>query len=216
MLCLVQKASEEVNREAPGQFKTCKCFYRDKDQCYYNDIFQNCQGIMKKYEKDSHGDPANPINEQISGLFFSATMHKSSGQPLSHSIYGNRRVKIQPWQLMNENTNLYFADFYCIRDRHWVQLVLAKNHTDADDTCSQLLTKLNKCENPFLQIYPTDPTTIRVTTGVAVEVFYTHDVNLPDFGINNMSCLQTVMTRGAGKSTMGGKEKKKYCWKCKL
>ena len=216
MLLLLEKASTFVRCEAPGQFKMCKCFYRDKDQCYYKNIFQNCQGIMKKYEKDSHGDPANPINEQISGLFFSATMHKSSGQPLSQSIYGNTRVKIQPWQLMNENTNLYFADFYCINKRHWVQLVLAENQTETDDTCSQLLIKLDKYKNPFLYISKTDPKTIRVTTGSAMEVFYTHDVNLKAFGFNNTGDLENVVTRGPGKSSMGGKEKKKGCYKCNL
>ena len=208
MLCLVQKASEEVNREAPGQFKTCKCFYRDKDQCYYNDIFQNCQGIMKKYEKDCHGGPANPINEQISGLFFSATMDRNYGRPLNHSIFGNTRVKIQPWQLMNENTNLYFADFYCINKIHWVQLVLAENRTEIDDTCSQLLIKLDKYKNPFLYISKTDPKTIYVTTGASMEMFYTHDVNLPAFGINNMStiCYDTIF-RQAYKGRKEGEEK---------
>ena len=215
MLRLLEKASTFVRYDVSGQVKPCPYFYRDKDQCYYKNIFENCEGVMKKYEKDCHGDPANPINEQISGLFFSATMDESSGQPLRQSIYGNTRVKIQPWQLMNENTNLYFADFYCINKTHWVQLVLAENQTEIDDTCSQLLIKLDKYKNPFLYISKTDPKTIHVTTGATMEVFYTHDVNLPAFGFNNTGDLEYVRTRGPGKSSMGGK-KKKGCSKCNL
>ena len=227
MECLTGKASDFTlpsNRflflglglQGEREFEICTCFYRDKDQWYYNHIFENCDGIMKKYQKDCHGDPANPINEQISGLFFSATMHERYGGPLSQSTFGDRRVEIQPSKLLNENTNLYFADFYCIYRRHWVLLVLAENRTEVDDTCSQLLIKLDKYKNPFLYISKTDPMTMHVATGVAVEVFYTHDINLPACGINNTGCVVSVMPSGPGKSTMGGKEKKKGCSICTL
>ena len=213
MVLLYQKASLCVST---ARFKPCTDFYRDKNQDYYNYIFDKRQGIMEKYEKDSHGDPANPINGQISGLFFSATMDRLRGGPLRESIFGDRRVKLQPSLLLNENTNLYFADFYCINTAHWVQLALAENSTKTDDMCRKLLIPLDKYQNPFLYISKDDPKTIHVTTGVAVEVFYTHDVNLKACGIPNKNCIETVMSRGPGGSRIGGIKKKEYCLTCNI
>ena len=65
-----------------------------------------------------------------------------------------------------------------IHDKHRVQLVLSKSHSKADVTCSKLLVKLDKYKNPFLYISKTDPKNIYGTTGIAVDVFYTHDVRL--------------------------------------
>ena len=213
MVLLAQKASSCAGTAG---FRTCTYFYRDKNQDYYNYIFDKRQGIMEKYEKDSHGDPANPINAQISGLFFSATMDRLRGGPLRESIFGDRRVKLQPSLLLNENVNLYFADFYCINKTHWVQLALAENGTKADELCRKLLIQLDKYKNPFLYISKADTKSIQVTTGVAVEVFYTHDVNLPACGIPNKYCIENVMSRGPGGSRIGGIKKKEYCLTCNI
>ena len=158
-----------------GQMNTCTFFYIDIGQDSYNYIFSKRDGIIEKYEKDCDGDPANPINGQISGLTFTASTEKIEGS-LHPSKSEDKRIGIVPSHLLTENTNLYFSSLYSCDDQHWVQLVLCKNRSKADVTCSKLLIKLNKYNNPFLYISKTDPKIIKGTTGVDVEVFYTHDV----------------------------------------
>ena len=197
-----------------NRFRECTYFHRDNSQDYYNYIFDKRDGIMEKYEKDCHGDPANPINAQISGLFFSATTGKMyGGRP---SIFGDKRVKIEPHLLFNDNTNLYFADFYCIYSAHCIQLVVTENQTQVDETCRKLLIKLNKYDNPFLYISKDDPKIITVTITAPVEVFYTHDINLQRCGINksNKSSIETAPNTGS--SRIGGQRKNPKCTICNI
>ena len=135
---------------------------------------------MEKYEKESDGDTANPINGQISGLSFRASTDEIHDRFMSFSISDVKRVGILPNKILNENTNLYFASFY--DDKVCVHLVLTENRTKADNTCSMFLHKLDKYKNPFLYISKTDPQTVNVTTGVDIQVFYTNDVNLGAVG----------------------------------
>ena len=213
MIILATKASDFV---LGSLFTQCTHFYRDKSKDYFEYIFDKRDGIMEKYEKDCHGDPANPINGQISGLFFSATMDKIHGGPLQcPSIYGDRRIIIQPNLLFNENTNLYFADFYCIKRRygqspHWVQLAIAENHTQVDETSRRLLTKLDRYKNPFLY-FSISNRLVYVTSGASVEVFYTADVDLHACGV---TLLESVECRG--NSSIGGKEKNPSCSVCNI
>ena len=212
MIILATKASDFAQGNL---FTTCTYFYRDKSKDYYEYVYGKREGIMEKYEKDCHGDPANPINGQISGLFFSATMDKIYGGPLRcPSIFGEIRVKIEPGLLLNDNTNLYFADFYCIYRSHWVQLVIAENHTPADETCRKLLIKLNKYDNPFLYISFNDRK-IKVlhSMHVSVEVFYTADVNLKSYTTDNISFESIECT---GHSRISGKKKNQNCLKCNI
>ena len=210
MKTLAQKASQLIRKN----YQKCTHFYRDKGQEYYDYIFDKRDGIMEKYEKDSHGDPANPINGQISGLFFNATMNKICGGPRSGSIFGEKRVKIKPYLLLNEHKNLYFADFYCIKTAHWVQLAIATKYTKEDETCRRLLTKLDKYDNPFLYISKSKPKFISVTTDVLVEVFYADNVNLISCGIEDQDDLETVQS--SGYSRIDGIAKNECCPVCNL
>ena len=159
------------------QMEICTSFYRDISQDSYNYVFNKRDGTMEKYEKDCDGDPANPINGQISGVSFTASTENTE-ECLRPPKLGNKRVRIHPSHILNENTNLYFSSSYSCDGQHLVQLALCKNRSKADVTCSRLLIKLNKYKNPFLYISKTDPKIIKGTTGVDVEVFYTHDVKL--------------------------------------
>ena len=170
-----KEATKLIRSKSLGKMETCTSFYTDISQESYNYVFNKRDGIMEKYEKESDREPANPINGQISGLTFRASIENMEGalHPLKSE---EKRIGIVPSHLFNENTNLYFASFYSCDDQHWVQLVLCKNRSKADVTCSKLLIKLNKYNNPFLYLSKTDPKIIKGTTGVDVEVFYTHDV----------------------------------------
>ena len=170
-----KEATELIRSKSLGKMETCTSFYTDISQESYNYVFNKRDGIMEKYEKESDREPANPINGQISGLTFRASIENMEGalHPLKSE---EKRIGIVPSHLFNENTNLYFSSSYSCDDQHWVQLVLCKNRSKADVTCSKLLIKLNKYNNPFLFISKTDSKIIKGTTGVDVEVFYTHDV----------------------------------------
>ena len=172
------------------QMDICTSFHRDISQDSYNYVFTIRDGTMEKYEKESDGDPANHINGQICGVAFRASTENTEGY-LHPPKLSNKRVRIHPSHILNENTNLYFSSFYSCDDKGMVQLVLCKNRSKADVTCSKLLIKLNKYKNPFLFISKTDPKIIKGTTGVDVEVFYTHDVKLRHSGIYRSSFMSS-------------------------
>lgn len=60
-------------------------------------------------------------------------------------------MTIPAGHLFNENTHLYFADFYCMYSAyHYVVLVLAPRGSQGDAFCSARLPLLNPQNNPFL------------------------------------------------------------------
>ena len=75
---LAKEASTFVRIKTWGQMETCTFFYRDISQDSYNYVFEKRDETMEKYEKDCDGDPANPINGQISGVSFSTSMENYS------------------------------------------------------------------------------------------------------------------------------------------
>ena len=130
----------------------CKWVYRNQAGSYFTSILENQAGLMKVVMKDQSGDPRSPINGKLSGLFFMAK--NENGQPQANSPFGPFRLQIPSTVLLEETTNLYFTDFYCMQGQaHYVTLVACKPDSDADQFCRDKLLKLavdDKVQNPFL------------------------------------------------------------------
>jgi hypothetical protein len=104
---------------------------------------------MEKYIKDDNGHSSSPINGknllnwhlfqlnlgEIRGLFFSGQL--VHGKFPEKSPFGDTLFYINPNVLFSpENTNLYFADFYCTGKFHYVTVVLCRKNSSTDMYCS--------------------------------------------------------------------------------
>ena len=190
----------------------CQSFYRDKRVGHFTN---NQMGIIEVYLKDTNGDPANPINEMLSGIFFSASMDRKTGYPPVTSIYGSERISVLPRVLLDHNlANLYFSDFYCFNRSasHYVLLVITWKHTEADRICENKLEKINKYNNPFLWINPHGY--VMVTSKVWVEVFFTNNIRMIDLLNEGMACISRCIYDK--KSSRGPKSKNTDCKECNI
>ncbi|GMS99638.1 hypothetical protein PENTCL1PPCAC_21813, partial [Pristionchus entomophagus] len=125
--------------------------YRCKPKMYWDNIHHNCFGVMEKYMKDDNGQPANMINGVISGLFFSAHL-LLNGQLPTRSCFGNVRMMVQAVMFLDPSTvNIYFADFYCFKQAHYVTIVVARKGSDSDIHSQKYLIQLNMRDNPWLK-----------------------------------------------------------------
>ena len=73
------------------------------------------------------------------------------------SPFGRRRVILPIDKLVKSNRRLYFADFWCHNEIHYVTLVVTKPNTDAYIYCREHLPKLSLESNPFLYQDTFDP-----------------------------------------------------------
>ncbi|KAI4788978.1 hypothetical protein KUCAC02_035505 [Chaenocephalus aceratus] len=64
--------------------------------------------------KDHSGSHGSPISGKLEGLFFSCNTEFNTGKPPHDSPYGPDRFQIPAETLFNQNTNVYFGDFYCM------------------------------------------------------------------------------------------------------
>lgn len=195
----------------------CKWFYRNKSEEYFYDILENNDGKMEVYEKDNSGDPASPINGQIDGLFFMASVKPGSetGSPREESAFGNTRLLVPTKSLLRRAPNLYFADFYCMRGRfHYVTIVMTKSGSRADRFCSDHLVSLDiddEDSNPFL--FRDDDGDLQVTTRdhLMIELLFTEDLDIKPYMLKH-----DIPTIGNGSSTPGGIPKNSSCTTCNL
>lgn len=193
-----------------------KFFYRNKSAKYWTDIDKKDAGIMHPYIKDNNGDPASSINKQIDGLFFSAQGHRTTGLPQKYSIFGEKRFHVSAhlW-MMEPAIRIYFADFYCIYDTHYITIVMTVAESEVDKFCHGRLIPLNKFYNPFLQIDPVDNQVyVPDNKNVWVEVFYTESVDILRLSSEFGCYFETV--KSTGKSKPDGLPKKKACKVCSL
>lgn len=189
-------------------------FYRNKPQQYFADIFESENTIMDPYVKDNNGDQANPINGQIDGLFFSISPRN---RMMPQSPFGELRYITNIERLLNGDSNLYFADFYCMYKKyHYVTLVVCTPGTAADQFCAEFLPQLNLTDNNFLKL---DPSTNQVSVPACnvdpmvklyLEIFITDAVNMKDGEICE------VPIRGDGCSKTNGIVKNLSCSKCNI
>jgi hypothetical protein len=186
---------------------------------YFADIIRSNDGVMYPLLKDNNGDRYSILNGNIKGIFFSALLLPSTLVPPKTSIFGTRRLFIQSSLLLNHNTNMYFADFYCYNSIvHYFTIVLTKPGSPDDNFCQQNLVKLDVYNNPFLQITLIDGNyQVLVTLNVIVEIFYTESVDLMTLDRTpGLTMYKDVPLTGRGSSVEGGIPKKENCEICNL
>ncbi len=187
---------------------------------YYEDIYLNHNGIMRKYVKDDNGDRGSAINGHIHGLFFSTKVNPRTGLPPPSSPFGDTRFNIPVDRLMHTNCKIYFADFYCNHTVHYITLVITEMGSHADRFCRDHLLELGFYwpHNKFLY-YNTleDRFYVVGNPKLWVEVLYTEDVNI-DFQLNDDARVffNPTPTIGKGSSTPGGLPKNVKCNECNL
>ncbi|XP_046326672.2 uncharacterized protein LOC124111115 [Haliotis rufescens] len=197
-------------------------FYRNKPPEYYSNIFKNRGGIMETYRKDYNGDRGSPINGNIDGLFFGTGLDPKTRLPPAFSYYGRQRLYIPADIIFHDAANLYFADFYCHYEVHYVTLVLTEPGSSADVFCQNRLLKLDPYNNPFLfkeaTVLPLSRPEICVTHKLHVEVFYTEHVNIGALQRSKPMDVffRDVQPMGAGKSKPSGIPKNANCKICNL
>jgi hypothetical protein len=118
------------------------------------------------------------------GLFMSVNVEYRTDQPVYKSVYGERRLLLDPEKKYRQCPNLYFTDFYCVHKPHYVTLVMTRPGSDADNFCQLYLIKLDWKDNDFLirrHLPYFDSTTYYVITcGLWIEVFFTEDMNISE------------------------------------
>ena len=205
--CLREAAAGILRSDRPFQFGVapCKYLYRNKLEEYFKEMSTEGGGIMTTYLKDASGDKRSPINGEICGLFFNASA-RVDGQPFATSPFGNTRVLINVEEIFSLMPNVFFADFFCMRnkrDRHYVTIVLTKNGSSADKFCNRCLPELSLGSNPFLckrdgQFW--------VSKDVYVEVFVTEDLNVKSMIERGVAEMQyNIPSTGMlGRTSQGG------------
>ncbi|XP_009708303.1 PREDICTED: phytanoyl-CoA hydroxylase-interacting protein-like, partial [Cariama cristata] len=125
----------------------------------------------------SHGSPTSGM---LHGIFFSCNTEFNTGQPPQDSPYGRYRFQIPAQRLFNPNTNLYFADFYCMYTAyHYVVLVLAPKGSSGDLFCRERLPQLDISSNKFLTCCVEEGELVyRHAQDSILEVIYTEPVDL--------------------------------------
>ena len=214
---LLLRAKEFLKKKGE-QNVMVKYFYRNKPPKYYDDIMRDRNGIMEPYKEDYNGDPGSAINGSISGLFFAAKVDRNTGLPPTTSPFGAQRLNIPIDRLMHTHCNMYFTDFYCNYNLHYVTLVVAEIGSEADRFCEKhaINIGLTQPKNEFL-FYVAEEDRFYLTMGVGVEVLYTEPIDIARLlQDDNRVFFSWVETRGRGSSTTLGLPKNNECPKCNL
>lgn len=140
----------------------------------------HCGNVMKPSLKDNSGSHGSPTSGMLHGIFFSCNTEFNTGQPPQDSPYGRYRFQIPAQRLFNPNTNLYFADFYCMYTAyHYVVLVLAPKGSSGDLFCRERLPQLDISSNKFLTCCVEEGELVyRHAQDSILEVIYTEPVDL--------------------------------------
>jgi len=129
--------------------------HRVKKREYWEDISRNMGGVMTKQVRSDTGHTASPIRGRLSGLFFSTKLW--AGQFPYTSPFGDSRYIILADKLLNPDfIDLYFADFYCVRNpqQHYITIIaVSKGSAEAAEN-RRLLPALSPLprDNPFVEI----------------------------------------------------------------
>ncbi len=200
------------------EMNPCSWIYRNASQEYFDAISAEKQNIMEVYVKDNNGDPASPINGAIKGLFFSANVSRCgpSGelQPVPKSYFGRTRLLVPADVILAEMSNLYFSDFFCMYDAHYVTLVMTRPGSTADAFCQQFLIPVDLGHNPFLCLNMSTREAY-VSAKIWVEILCTEDIN-----INHVLAIGGEFTDKVEyiprTPRKGGIAKKPHCKVCNL
>lgn len=197
------------------QMQEIQYIYRCKPKIYWDQIYDYSDNVMQKYIKDDNGQPGNLINGKIKGLFFSALVDRNGDMP-NKSYFGNVRMHCDAYMFLNTiDHQLYFADFYCNKTKHYATIVICVINSETDEYCrNKGLVKLDPLLNPFIRACPPRDGANRwkflLNKNILVELFYTEDVNL------NVGQFSEVEATGAGMSKTNGVPNNKECSVCNL
>ncbi len=206
--------------KCPGTY-LIKQFYRNKPSSYFEDIDLNHNGVMEKYIKDNNGDVFNPINGQINGLFFGASLSKKRRPPY-FSYFGDKRLFIPAEELIKDDCRLYFSDFYCHNKVHYAAIVVTRGGSEEDLFCKEWLLKLDLQNNPFFTVRGAG--SLKTFTLVSVEQFhveflYTEDVDIAALKVKYGETrvrFKRCQPCGRGSSKKEGIPKRNGCPVCNL
>ncbi len=219
---LYKRAMLLVPKKKQSSFHFITYFYRNKPPEYFKHILTHRGGVMEKYCKDYNGDRGSSINGNIDGLFFGTTLDPKTLCPPNFSYYGKQRLHIPAEIIFHDGTNLYFADFYCHYEVHYVTLVLTEKGSATDVFCKSRLLPMDPYANPFLVKNGFMPSSsiprICVTAKLHVEVFYTEHVHIGGLLASNPQNVffSNVRPMGAGKTKPEGIPKNANCKICNL
>lgn len=218
---LLDRASNYISNKRYS-YKPLKWFYRDKDRDYYDDVLRS--GCMEKYLKDNNGDPLSPINGRLEGLHFSVNVDRKSGKPCKPSVFGPKRLKTPAPYMFEKCPNLYFSDFYCLKNGvHHVTLVMTRQGSSSDSFCSRFLPNLDIDNNLFIQ--RTSYSLVRghqrrfepefsvLCSKVWIEVLFTEDIDINE-AFDRGSSVTSVWWRGNKRT--GPRLKDPSCMHCNL
>ncbi|NWS25309.1 PHYIP protein, partial [Polioptila caerulea] len=163
-----------------GRMLRFSVFYRNQHKEYFQHVRMHCGNVMKPSLKDNSGSHGSPTSGMLHGIFFSCNTEFNTGQPPQDSPYGRYRFQIPAQRLFNPNTNLYFADFYCMYTAyHYVVLVLAPKGSSGDLFCRERLPQLDISSNKFLTCCVEEGELVyRHAQDSILEVIYTEPVDL--------------------------------------
>ncbi|GCC34054.1 phytanoyl-CoA hydroxylase-interacting protein-like [Chiloscyllium punctatum] len=155
-------------------------FYRNQHKEYFDYVREHQGQIMQTSIKDNSGSHGSPISGKLEGIFFSCNTEFNTGKPPHDSPYGRYRFQIPASKLFNQNTNLYFGDFYCMYTAyHYIILVIAPIGSQGDEFCKQRLPQLNIADNKFLTCTEEDDRLVYHHAQDAIlEIIYTDPVDL--------------------------------------
>lgn len=210
-LITLYKMALQLQNKRPDDFREIDSFYRNKTYTYYKKIEKSTTKVEQAYEKDENGDPGNPINKNINGLFFSGQLTKS-GKLEANSPFGPRRLIVPASLLINSYCKLYFSDFYCnsANKQHYVTLVATIPGTAQDQFCQQHLLQLSLRQNPFLYLASDGRIYLNHSSTVRVELFYAGNVD------TSLGQFKNVATFGRGHSIKSGIPKTRHCTACNI
>ncbi|KAF7705107.1 phytanoyl-CoA hydroxylase-interacting protein-like isoform X1 [Silurus meridionalis] len=173
---LLEKAEAIAGRMLPFSV-----FYRNQNKEYFDHAREALENKMLPSVKDNSGSHGSPISGKLEGIFFSCNTEFNTGAPPQDSPYGRYRFQVPAKALFNHNTNLFFADFYCMYTAyHYVILVLAPRGSPGDEFCKQRLPLLDIANNRFLTCVQDEDgrLSFRHAQDIILEVIYTDPVDL--------------------------------------
>ncbi|MCI4384086.1 hypothetical protein PGIGA_G00034470 [Pangasianodon gigas] len=173
---LLEKAEAIAGRMLPFSV-----FYRNQNKEYFDHARHAQKNKMLPSVKDNSGSHGSPISGKLEGIFFSCNTEFNTGAPPQDSPYGRFRFQAPAEALFNHNTNLYFADFYCMYTAyHYVILVLAPRGSPGDEFCKQRLPLLDISNNRFLTCAEDEEGRLSFhhAQDIILEVIYTDPVDL--------------------------------------
>ncbi|KAL4640995.1 phytanoyl-CoA hydroxylase-interacting protein-like [Arapaima gigas] len=164
-----------------GRMLKFSVFYRNQSKEYFDGAREVQGNKMLPSVKDNSGSHGSPISGKLEGIFFSCNTEFNTGKPPQDSPYGRYRFEVQAKALFNQETNLYFGDFYCMYTAyHYVILVLAPAGSLGDEFCKQRLPALDIANNKFLTCTEEEggQLVFHHAQDVILEVIYTEPVDL--------------------------------------